>query len=89
MHTCARTPYDRPRIEDVRDVQEDVRAQPNRKAAVMHMSSHYSHLSPNWINKHLDRLLMLDPEALAQVIGYPDPTGEAAIRNIEREGVAA
>ena len=82
MHTHARTPYDRPRIEDVRDVQEDARSQPNRRAAVLHLHEHYSHLSPNWINKHLDRLLDLDPEAMATVIGYPDPTGERAVRNV-------
>ena len=82
MHSHARTPYDRPRIEDVRDLQDDARSQPDRRSAVMHLHEHYSHLSPNWINKHLDRLLSLDPEALVSVIGYPDPTGEEAVANV-------
>ena len=97
MHTPAQNQGHRPRLEDVRDVQDDVRSQPNRRAAVEHMAEHYPHLESRWINRHLDRLLELDPEALVTIIGYPDPTGEKAVRNVmdaeaarsEREAVAA
>lgn len=92
MHTHAHRQPHRPRLEDVRDVQDDVRAQPNRRAAVAHMAEHYPHLEPRWINRHLDRLLELDPEALTRLIGYPDPTGEKAVRNVltqQAEEVAA
>lgn len=82
MHTHAHYQPHRPRLEDVRDVQDDVRAQPNRRAAVEHMAEHYPHLERRWINRHLDRLLDLDPEALVLLIGYSDPTGEKAVRNV-------
>ena len=82
MHTYALTQPHRPRLEDVRDVQDDVRSQPTRRDAVDHMAEHYSHLTRSWINRHLDRLLDLDPEVLVTVIGYPDPTGERAVRNV-------
>ena len=84
MQNCAQI-----RLQDIRDVQDDVRAQPGRRAAVEHMAEHYPHLSPNWINKHLGRLLALDPWELARVIGYPDPTGETAVKNVMKEQVAA
>lgn len=81
MSNCARKRPHRPRLEDIKDVQDDVRSQPNKYMAVQHMAEHYPHLSPNWISKHLPSLLALDPSQLVTTIGYPDPTGEKAVRN--------
>jgi len=88
VNNCAQKQKHLPRLEDIKDVQDDVRSQPNKYMAVQHMAEHYPHLSPNWIGKHLERLLSLDPEQLAQVIGYPDPTGETATNNVMK-GAAA
>jgi hypothetical protein len=71
--------------KDVRELQSDALAQPSKLDAVQHLHTHYPHCSPRWIARHLDTLTSLDPEALIAWIGHPDPTGEAAVRNVMEE----
>ena len=80
MHTHAQIPQ--MSLQDVRDLQDDVRAMPGKRAAVDHLAEHYSHCTRSFLERNLDRLLAIDPEQLVLVIGYPDPTGERAVKRV-------
>ncbi|GAB3191995.1 hypothetical protein [Nesterenkonia suensis] len=73
------------RLEDIAEVQQDAREQGSKLDAVAHFAEHFPHLPSDWVARHLDMLLGMDPEQLVSVIGYPDPTGERAARNADRE----
>lgn len=78
MHTHAHIPQ--MSLQDVHDLQDDVRSMPGKKAAIDHLAEHYSHCTRSFLERNLDRLLAIEPEQLVLVIGYPDPTGEIAVR---------
>lgn len=80
MHTHAQIPQ--MSLQDVRDLQDDVRSMPGKRAAVDHLAEHYSHCTRSFLERNLDRLLAIDPEQLVLVIGYPDPTGERAVKRV-------
>lgn len=80
MHTHAQIPQ--MSLQDVRDLQDDVRFMPGKRAAVDHLAEHYSHCTRSFLERNLDRLLAIDPEQLVLVIGYPDPTGERAVKRV-------
>ena len=52
--------------------------------------AYYPSLSENFVKRQLVNILAISPEDLVRLIGYPDPTGEKAVRNVMRaEAVAA
>ena len=51
---------------------------------------YYPNLGKNFVKRQMFRILALSPDDLVRLIGYPDPTGEKAVRNVMRaEAVAA
>ena len=53
---------------------------------------YYPNLGKNFVKRQMFRILALSPEDLVRLIGYPDPTGEKAVRNVlaqQAEEVAA
>ena len=42
-------------------------------------------LSKNFVRRHMSEILTLSPEAIISTIGYPDPTGDQAVRRILAE----
>ena len=54
--------------------------------------AYYPSLSENFVKRQLVNILALSPDDLVRLIGYPDPTGEKAVRNVlaqQAEAVAA
>lgn len=83
MHTHALT--------QIAQMQEECRGEnpPTIQAVIL---SYYPSLSVNFVKRQMTRILALSPDDLARVIGYPDPTGEKAVRNVltqQAEEVAA
>lgn len=72
-------------IEDITDIQTDALSMPSKLDAVQHLAEHFDHLTPRFISRHLARLVSLDPWELMATIGYSDPTGEQAVRNVMKE----
>lgn len=54
----------------------------SKKDAVAHLLDLFPHLSKSWTERNLGYLSALDPAGLASVLGYADPTGEKAVRNV-------
>ena len=51
---------------------------------------YYPNLGKNFVKRQMFHILALSPDDLVRLIGYPDPTGEKAVRNVMRaEAVAA
>ena len=51
---------------------------------------YYPNLGKNFVKRQMFRILALSPDDLVRLIGYPDPTGEKAVRNVmNAEAVAA
>lgn len=71
-------------LQDVADLQSDVKAQRTKRAAVDHLAEHYPHLNRAFIVRNLAYLVSIDPEELIRVLGYPDPVGEQATTNALR-----
>jgi len=69
-------------LEDVAEFQEDARRCGSKLDAVTHFAEHYDHLTPRFLSRHLETLINLDPGQLVKAIGYPDPVGEAAVRQV-------
>lgn len=72
-------------LQDVADLQSDVKAQRTKRAAVDHLAEHYPHLNRAFLVRNLTRLVSIDPAQLVRFLGYPDPVGEEAVRNVLRE----
>ena len=73
MHTHA--------LSQIAAVQDECRAE-SKAAAVEIMHSHYPYKSKQWIHRNFHLLMALSPDDLVRLIGYPDPTGEKAVRNV-------
>ena len=51
---------------------------------------YYPNLGKNFVKRQMVHILALSPDDLVRLIGYPDPTGEKAVRNVmNAEAVAA
>ena len=75
-------------IQDVEDVQTDVKAiVTGRFDRVAHMVEHFG-LPWNFVNSKLNHLLKMSPIELLTVIQYQDPTGETATDRAMRQVAA-
>lgn len=73
MHTHA--------INQIAEIQDECRAESPKTARAI-LRSYFPHKSDSFFKRNLQRILALSPDDLARVIGYPDPTGEKAVRNV-------
>lgn len=73
MHTHA--------LSQIAQMQEECRGEnpPTIQAIIL---SYYPSLSVNFVKRQMMRILALSPDDMVRVIGYPDPTGEKAVRNV-------
>ena len=75
-------------IDKIERLQDTIRFLPGKLAQVDHMHRAYPGLSWSFISKNLGTLLGMDAAQLVESIGYPDPTGEQATRNVMRTKAA-
>lgn len=71
-------------LEHVEDFLYDLQDQPTGLDRQLFLLNHYPHLSRAFVNRYMDVLVCMDPVQLVAAIGYPDPTGERACRNVMR-----
>lgn len=60
----------------------------SKRDAVRVIGDHLPHLSRSWINRNFAYVVELDPDALAVVLTYSDPTGEHAVNRTMKRGGA-
>lgn len=77
----------REQLDQVAEVQEDLRTESPKVAEAIFLAN-YPNQSPSFFRRNYKYIVSLSPEQLAQVIGYPDPTGETATNNIMKAQVA-
>ncbi|HEY4598893.1 hypothetical protein [Corynebacterium sp.] len=65
-------------ISEIQDECRDV----SRKTAADILAANFPSKSRDFLNRNLAYILALSPDDLARLIGYPDPTGEKAVRNV-------
>lgn len=61
----------------------------SKKDAVEHLHGLFPHLTPSWLGRNLVHLQGMDPDGLASVLAYSDPTGSRAVRNVMKERASA
>lgn len=83
MHTHA--------LNQIAEIQTECRAESKRTALEI-LAANFPRKSKSWLARNMQFILTLSPDDLVRVIGYPDPTGEKAVRNVlaqHAEAVAA
>ena len=83
MHTHA--------LNQITEIQDECR-EVGKKAALDILAANFPTKSKSWLTRHMPFILALSPDDLVRLIGYPDPTGEKAVRNVlaqQAEEVAA
>lgn len=75
------------RIDDVRELQEDLARMDSDLFRRAHLVQEYPHIPTNfWKNRLTPTQLMgMDPELALRTLLYADPTGERAVNNVMRE----
>lgn len=68
-------------LDQIAAAQDECRAESPRVAREI-LRAHFPHKTDSFFKRHLPLLLTLSPEDLIKTIGYPDPTGETAVRRI-------
>lgn len=71
----------------IADIQDECRDLAPRTARAI-LVANFPQKTDSFFKRNLKLVLSLDPEAFANVIGYADPTGEKAIRNVMSEVAA-
>jgi len=74
-------------LDQIAEVQEDLHTESPKVAEAIFLAN-YPDQSPSFFRRNYKYIISLTPEQLAQVIGYPDPTGETATNNVMKEQVA-
>lgn len=46
------------------------------------LCAHFPHKTESFFKRNLQLVLTLTPEQVVKVVGYPDPTGERAVRHV-------
>lgn len=72
-------------VDDCAQMQSELRGLSKRDAVAV-VQSWMPHLSRSWIVRNFSYVVELDPDALAVVLTYADPTGERATRRADRRG---
>lgn len=93
MDTCTQNQKTRrerqqEQLDQIAMVQEDLRTESPKVAEAIFLAN-YPDQTPSFFRRNYKYIVSLSPEQLAQVIGYPDPTGETATNNVMKEQVAA
>jgi hypothetical protein len=74
-------------LDQLAGLQEDLRSESPKVAEAIFLAN-YPDQTPSFFRRNYKYIVSLDPNQLALVIGYPDPTGEQAVNNILKEVAA-
>mgnify|MGYP006932319260 FL=1 len=78
-------------LDQIAAIQDECRSE-SMEAASNILAAHFPHKTVTFFKRNLDLVLAISADDFARVIGYPDPTGEKAVRNVlaqQAEEVAA
>ena len=76
-------------LDKIAAIQDECRSE-SMETATNILSAHFPHKTVKFFKRNLDLVLAISPDDFARVIGYSDPTGEEAVRNVmSAEAVAA
>jgi len=86
MDTCTQNQKTRrgrqqEQLDQIAQVQEDLRTESPKVAEAIFLAN-YPNQTPSFFRRNYKYIVSLSPEQLAQVIGYPDPTGDNAVDNV-------
>lgn len=65
-------------VEEVAQIQTELQGFTTRKSAVNFLHTIFPHMSPNWLDKHMDTIKGLSADQFYRVFMHADPTGEHA-----------
>lgn len=74
-------------IDRIAAIQDDLKSESPKVAEAIFLAN-YPGQTPSFFRRNYQYIVSLDPDQLALVIGYPDPTGEQAVNNVLKEVAA-
>ena len=78
-------------LDKIAAIQDECRSE-SMETATNILAAHFPHKTVKFFKRNLDLVLAISPDDFARIIGYSDPTGEKAVRNVlaqQAEAVAA